>query len=50
VNIHVEEAVVDEQLLEFKGNLNGDMVRNLERGKQTMTGVVRFLSVFDIKK
>jgi hypothetical protein len=32
VDIHVEEAVVNEQLLEFKGNLNGDMVWNLQRG------------------
>lgn len=32
MNIHIEEAVVDEQLLEFKGNLDGNMVRNLKMG------------------
>lgn len=38
-NIHIKKAVVDEQLLEFKGNLNGDVVRNLKEARK-MTKVV----------
>jgi hypothetical protein len=31
MKIHIKEAVVDKQFLEFKGNLNGNMIRNLKR-------------------
>jgi hypothetical protein len=29
IYIHIKQAVVDKQLLELKGNLDGDMIRNL---------------------
>jgi hypothetical protein len=31
-DIHIKQAVVDEQLLEFQSNLNGNMISNLKGG------------------
>lgn len=38
-DIHIKQAVVDEQLLEFEGNLNGNMVRNLKREMKSLREV-----------
>jgi hypothetical protein len=33
---NIKQAVVDEQLLEFQSNLNGNMIRNLKGGRKEM--------------